>query len=341
MPVPLSSMSIEKRVPRLLLLLLLALLFAAACADADDPDSNAAASVTGSVSPTATPESPRDDAIKDVIEQEFSVSDLDIGFGSVWLEDHATGSDVYRMDPATGSILKRFPLERPCDIGIGLGSVWAAELDANRLARIDPRSNEVVARITGFSLPCSPVVVGNSVWLTNGHGVARVDPEKNKIVAQVDTGIASVIAAGEGALWAASPTDSLLHRIDPATNDIEATIKIPGGETEGLGPEVGLGSVWVTHGSAGTVTRIDASTNERIVTIETGAGAGRVAFGLGSVWVANYEAGTVSEIDPRTNEVVDQIETGLNPNGIAFGLGHIWVSNSGDNTITKLSTDDG
>ena len=288
-------------------------------------------------SPSPTTTELVDERILQTLEHDFHTSDLELGFGSVWLEDHSMGSDVYRMDPGSGEILKKFSLDRPCDIGIGLGGVWVSELEGSSLARIDPRTNKISARIKGLTEPCGSEVSGGAVWVGTADGVARVDPDLKKVVAVVRIGRVAALATGEGSVWAAPEGRALLHRIDPATNDVVAKVRIGDAQAPPQGgiPYVGLGSVWVAHGSE--VSRIDPETNKVIAMISTGAGAGRISFGFGSAWVTNYEDGTVSQIDPGTNEVVATIETGPSPNGIGVGLGGVWVANTGNRTVVLVA----
>lgn len=313
-----------------------------ASCDSSDKNGPRAKSSPGptSPSPSQTTTEPVDERILQTLDQDFHTSDLDLGFGSLWLEDHSMGSDVYRVDPDSGEILEKFGLDRPCDIGLGLGSVWVSELEGNSVARIDPRTNKISARIKGLAEPCGSEVLAGAVWVGTAGGVARVDPVLKKVVTLVRIGRVPSLATGEGAVWAAPEGRAAIHRIDPATNDVVAKVRIGDAQAppEVITPYVGLGSVWVAHDSE--VSRVDPATNKVVATIQTGAGAGRISFGFGYVWVTNYDDGTVSQIDPGTNEVIATVETGPNPNGIGVGLGGVWVANTGNRTIVQVAPKD-
>ena len=54
------------------------------------------------------------------------------------------------------------------NVAAGAGSIWAVNAETNDIARIDPRTNKVVAHI---NLPVSPRVVsvdGDQVWVSVG-----------------------------------------------------------------------------------------------------------------------------------------------------------------------------
>jgi YVTN family beta-propeller protein len=121
------------------------------------------------------------------------------------------------------------------------------------------------------------------------------------------------MAGDDDGIWVTIEEDGQVMRIDPATNEVVATIDT-GREPRHVG--LGFGSVWVTNFGSATISRIDPATNEVIATIEGGFGPEGIGFSDDSVWVANVRDGTVSRIDPETNKVVGTTPTGTATEGI-------------------------
>jgi hypothetical protein len=205
--------------------------------------------------------------------------------------------------------------EVPEDITVGEGAVWvsvrAEDYSSAELVRIDPATNQVVARVP----------VGERI----GH-----------------------LTTGAGAVWGVSVrgpdpgSQRFLVRIDPVTNRVVATVPDVGAP----GPEVGGGAVWATASRedpatgevVGTVVRIDPGTNEVVAAIPlpTGKGISALRFGAGALWVlVEGEAGTedLLRIDPRTNEVVAHIRAGAVYGQLAVGADALWVSRGGTDAV--------
>jgi DNA-binding beta-propeller fold protein YncE len=196
-------------------------------------------------------------------------SKLAWGYLSLWetTRDHR----VVRVDVASNEVVASIrvaPGENDWDdeIAIGYGSVWVAVGDRGMLVRIDPSSDQVVARIRGFG-------VSNS---------------------------GMPIAIGEGAVWALRLVGDreMLFRVDPLTNHLIA--RIPVGPRPASAPgtvTVGAGSVWTGNWDS-TISRIDPVTNSVIATYKLEDPPQNVTFGYGAIWVDAYEASKVWRIRP-------------------------------------------
>jgi YVTN family beta-propeller protein len=118
-------------------------------------------------------------------------------------------------------------------------------------------------------------------------------------------------------------------RIDPATNEVTATIPVGNFPVRAIG---GFGAIWVSNCGDGTVSRIDPNTNQVVATIATGV----CPFDLGvldqSLWVVNAD-NHVSRIDPATNSVIATVTAHLTEcprkcdfRGLTTGAGAVWVT---------------
>ena len=128
-----------------------------------------------------------------------------------------------------------------------------------------------------------------------------------------------------------------VQRIDPATNEIIATVELPGRLCQGIGasPE----AIWAC-GPDGLV-RIDPATNAVVaeVALDAPLGVSRLAYGAGSLWAfATSTVGpdTVVRVDPATNAITATIPLGHLAGTMAFGLDALWVTSPTDDLLLKI-----
>jgi hypothetical protein len=243
----------------------------------------------------------------------------------------------------------------PTDIAVGEGAVWVAvpaqqpEQD-NLVVRVDPVTNEVVARIRVGAYLEEVAAGAGGVW---GAGiewtgrdpsfhVVRIDPATNQVAARIPD-VSGPLAVGHGALWGvdragarAGPDGSSLLRVDPATNQVSSRIPlgVPAWDVE-----AGEGYVWVLpmepEPGEGDLIQVDPVTNEIVARIEmplpaTGYPPTVFAPAVGdeSAWVPvccpDNEL-MLYRVDVGTGRVVgDPITV---PGGAPFAVaaGHVWV----------------
>jgi hypothetical protein len=198
------------------------------------------------------------------------VGDVAVGAGAVWatggVADGPLPEDpdvsrvrarLYRIDRHSNEVVATIPLDPPPGlrpdqvfapaVAVGEGAVWVSVSfgpRAGELVRLDPRTNEVIARIPIKGDAGELVVGGGAVWLlshpewtdeASGRPgrVIRVDPDTNqaatawrgRLLALAGDEIAPLIAAGEDAVWVRSndpryPFGPIAIRIDTHTNDV-------------------------------------------------------------------------------------------------------------------------
>jgi YVTN family beta-propeller protein len=175
---------------------------------------------------------------------------LAIGFGSLWL---ASGDGVItRIDLRTGRVAGRISGvetgESLGGIATGAGSVWVAgPTQSSPVARIDPRTNEVVARIPLQKFRASGIAFGDGgVWVSDvgSDQVWRIDAALNSPSGSTKVGLGPLgVAHAAHSIWVANSGDGTVTRIDPATARVVRTIDV-GGSPDGLA--VAGDEVWVT-----------------------------------------------------------------------------------------------
>ena len=147
------------------------------------------------------------------------------------------------------------------------------------------------------------------------------------------------LAAGAGAIWAPNIGDGTLSRIDPATNQVVATIDVGANpadfQTVASMPIAVAASdtaVWVTryNGSDAAhlvrdLLRVDPATNAIVATIPLDVTPHFIALGAGALWILSSEQNVVLRVDTATNQVVATIPVS-HPMALAVGEGGVWVS---------------
>lgn len=161
---------------------------------------------------------------------------LAYGGGSLWVSDVA-GADrpprrytLTQVDPRTGA-QRSIPLARFAGAltwSEGYGDLWMNNFDAGSVSRMHAATG-IVETVDNVAInPAFPVIDGGIVWAADWAApqVARFraigSSVPRMIALPVVNGAAGVwnVAAGAGRLWATTPRDHALWRIDPKTNDV-------------------------------------------------------------------------------------------------------------------------
>lgn len=154
------------------------------------------------------------------------------------------------------------------------------------------------------------------------------------------------MAAGYGSVWVLVDEASAVARIDPATNELAATIEVGGHPCDGVA--AGFGAVWVPSCTERQLYRISSHTDEVEATIDVavfqsvaGAGPfGGLAAGEGAVWIVTEgrtgELDALARIDPRSNAITDTIPLGHLGGGVAVGEGAVWVTAPEDGVLVRV-----
>jgi DNA-binding beta-propeller fold protein YncE len=231
------------------------------------------------------------------------------GAGMVWVA--ASAGVVWRIDPSTNQVVGKVDtgrlLYKPIGLAVEDDAVWVVccansapgRHPDSKLIRIDPAANRVTARIAVRGDPFAVATDPGAVWVATAQGpVERVDRATNQVVAVISAGGplggAQAIAVGHGGIWLADPGDSVVLRIDPATNRTIARIPVAGANhlaVDGSG-------IWVVSGYEAALVQVDPATNRPVSTVPVRylRDLKGVTAGAGSVWTTSGT--TVTRIDP-------------------------------------------
>jgi YVTN family beta-propeller protein len=179
-----------------------------------------------------------------------------VGDGSVWVANASDGT-LSRINAVSGAASDTIALggAGATDVAVGAGGVWVSDEAGDRVVRIDPQADQVIATINVGSGPTAIAVGFGSVWVTNSLDgtVSRIDPATTAVQATIEVGDGDgAIAIGKGAVWISDQYAGTVARIDPATDRVTATISI-GSLPQGVA--IGDGLVWVGARAAATSHR--------------------------------------------------------------------------------------
>jgi hypothetical protein len=289
-----------------------------------------------------------------------------VGYGFVWVTTfHPVGlgmnqSGVVKVDPTTNRVVDSFAVRDASDVAVGAGSVWVVS-DNGRdgvIKRIDPNTDRVMATIPVGRWPSNIDFGLDAVYVTlnlpsaNEHPVGeviRIDPATNQVVARirVDGGWPRDIAIGEAAVWVYGHSKhsgnvwstSSLWEIDPQADLLVGTVlDRKGFLSDGInfpdGVSVGDGYVWVAN-AWGNGLRIDPVTHSKKRFSVMGGFPAPFAVYAGGVWHLGNHG--LSRLDTTT---LREKSFGLRSLSIIAAAldeasGTLWVA-SYTNTITRI-----
>jgi serine/threonine-protein kinase len=268
----------------------------------------------------------------------------------VWVTSASDGTLVllewpYPNESSSGAlrtprVVKTIKLDRGiAGVSVGDGSVWVCNPWTGAVLRIEPTSGRVVARIAVGGHPGAIAFGGGRVWVADRRagGITVINAAGNRVFARgvPPESTPLRLAFGAGALWVSSASSGMLHRINPATLEPSARIRVGRGPA---GVTVGGGLVWVANSRSKTVTRVDPSIEAVLGDpIRIGGRPGGIDAGTDSIWVADAADGTVSRIDIESGKLHgDPISVGPDPGAVAVGGEAVWVANNGDGTVTRI-----
>jgi streptogramin lyase len=198
-----------------------------------------------------------------------------------------------------------------------------------------PAATSVSIDVDG--VPTDVEVSPAATWVSTSLGaIVRIDPRTNERVARIETG-GSIVALrrGFGALWAVDVFGARLVRIDPWTNRVERTFPL---DALPSGLAIGHGLVWVASQLESTVAGIDPVTGAVVKLARFGQGElwpGGLAVGPEGVWVITGGGDQVSIFDPRTMRFRHRLRVRGARTIVAVGRS-AWVGLSARRTLARI-----
>jgi streptogramin lyase len=159
------------------------------------------------------------------------------------------------------------------------------------------------------------------------------------------------MAAGYDSVWVTRDESAAVDRIDPATDQVVATIDIGAHPCNAI--VAGFGSIWVPSCEDQVLYRISPKSEKVEAKIEVPvylsfkgtAPSGAVAVGHGSVWMVTKDDGkrfdVLARIDPRTNQIAQEIQLGYVGGRLAVDESSVWVTVPDEGMVLRVDPGSG
>jgi glutamine cyclotransferase len=148
---------------------------------------------------------------------------------------------------------------------------------------------------------------GRQVWIAAGATLKAFDPASGETLRSID--VAAHAGTAFDGQYLFQIEEGRIHKIDPKTGLVVATIPAPGG-----GGDSGLawaeGTLWVGQYQDRKIHQVDPETGAILRTIESNRFVTGVSWVDGELWHGTWEdeASEVRRIDPRTGEVLEVLD---------------------------------
>lgn len=245
-------------------------------------------------------------------------------------------------EPATPLQFEELVVEVPGFVDflmIDEDTVWAT----NR-GRVEQWSTQGLVTTVEIPKPCGTMALeAGSLWVANCEdlNLYRVDIDTGEVQTIIETGIAEPrgetnVVAGAGSVWVPSDAEGKVSRIDPATNEVIATVDVVGGT---FFLAFGMDALWAVSSGEHTLQKVDPATNTVVGSVQLGTQPGFLTAGEGAVWIQEQGDGTVARVDPDSVEVTNRTEVGetLLYGDIDVADGKVWLRTTEDQTFVVIN----
>ena len=138
-------------------------------------------------------------------------------------------------------------------------------------------------------------------------------------------------------VWVGSTGPFAVHRIDPKTNKLVATVKLGGEPCAGMA--AGFGSLWVPLcGHPSTLARVDLKSNALTTLRKVGPAGpeGGIATSDDGVWMVLDKAGKLARLDPVTGAIRKVVRVPPGSFNPIYRDGLVWVTRAKGSEITSV-----
>jgi len=202
-------------------------------------------------------------------------------------------------------------------------AVWVELHRENKVARIDPETNEQ-AEVLEVPVHCEIAAAKGSVWATyHAEGlVTRFDVATGEIVQQVPVPGACGIGVDGDSAWISSPDSGTLYRVVEGRSAPAESFPIGEAPFAVLPAEA---FVWVlSEADGGVLRRMDRVTH-KVKTVARLPLADQAMLAFGHLWVTARDGGHLWQLDPTTGRVLAERKMSM-PTGMVRHGNWIWVT---------------
>lgn len=184
----------------------------------------------------------------------------------------------------------------------------------------------------------APVIAAGSLWAPQRElgTVVRIDPATNEVIATITVGVEpQAIAAHDSEVWVAARDEEGYAILRLDTDTNDVAERIEVG-VKGWDMAISGDTLWMTSPEFQRVVRVDLAQRQVVAEIPMGNPVGIVAAEDG-VWVASQWTEYVARIDPATNEY-RLLRTHTETTVVpVLADGEVWVSSRDDGQIVLFS----
>ena len=143
---------------------------------------------------------------------------VQVAGGSLWVASAEGGGHLLRIDAATGRITARLSVLSDWSwlqgYSVGAGSLWVANPFVQTVARVDVRTNALVAVLPVGYVNVATFADG-ALWVADvNRTLLRIDPETYRTTDTIRVGTSlGGVASGFGSIWVTNYSDDALSRI--------------------------------------------------------------------------------------------------------------------------------
>ena len=271
-----------------------------------------------------------------------------LAFAAFGRGSSAKTASLLRIDPASGKVTATVrDAQIGCSCGANLwanaGTLWEEGGSDGNTVAIRELSDGALRHTfhlppdeKGFTFGDGSLWVVRSTYVESGAHkgplsyVERLDVLSGRRTARIrlpGNYLQGSIAAGDGAVWVLQGGDSMLVRIDPATNRVTARIPTGAIETTDLIP-VGR-HLWICECIAHEVLRVDPQTGAtktfhysqqpwQLVPV--------AGHGSPTLWLMDYKDATITRVNPATGRSGTSLGLAGKPTEAVLVDGSIWVA---------------
>ncbi|HEX6828187.1 MAG TPA: hypothetical protein VF104_04310 [Burkholderiales bacterium] len=253
--------------------------------------------------------------------------------------------------PTVPARSREFPLPAPTTQGklaLGVdGNIYVALTDANRIARLDPRTGAFqqwplpgVARPRGLTLDRQGVI-----WYAGTATVGRLNPVTGQVrdyPLPAGPPTEEITSDPRNMIWFTRPDANLVGRLDPDSGLVKE-MPVPARPRSIIADRAG--NIWLTLAAQDKMLVFNTNSDAwRDVQLPSGLQPSDIALGPDGtlLWLTGNGARTALGYDTAAGRVYREYQSPIGGGGIGLvasdGRGLIWLVNSASNTLVRMDT---
>jgi outer membrane protein assembly factor BamB len=194
----------------------------------------------------------------------------------------------------------------------------------------------ILAEIAVDGSPCYLAEAGGRIWVTafDGNELSEIDPATNEVVRTYRMpGGPCGMVERDGTLWIETQNAGALVAFDPLRGEVIDRLRIPGGVFGVTSTPTGL---WGVAAQAEQVVQIDPESRRVLARVDVEGPLGGLAVDGDQIWTVAARSELV-RIDPRSHSIVDRIELeSYEPEGLVIDGNFLWVSSSFEGDVLRV-----